>query len=319
MGNITKRQLFKIFQNIFVLLAISGACTRADAPITAIAIAPDGTQVVLGSQLGIEIRSLPELAVISKLSTELEHVHDLQFSPDGQYLLAAGGSPAENGRVEQWRWLTGTRVREVNGHEDVVYRIVWSPDGTQWATCSGDGRCLVFSAATGERLAQYEGHSRAVLAVRYLDNRTIVSVGVDQTVRMWNSADGSHQRTLDNHVGTVNDVAIRPITADQSVEVIATISEDRTVRLWQPRIGRLMRFAKLVSVPRSLAWSRDAAKLYVGCNDGRMRIVNADSMEIEIEQAAQVGRIHELVVGSTGEYILTAGEAACRVVSLRAK
>ena len=300
---------------MFMLLMIDGVIVQADAPITAIAIAADGKQVVLGSQTGIEIRSWPGLAVISTLSTELEHVHDLKFSADGLSLLAAGGSPAESGRVELWSWPTGKRIHNVSGHDDVVYRVAWSPDGKQWVTGSGDGRCLVFSAATAERLTQYEGHSRAVLAVCYLDDRTVASVGVDQTVRLWNSSDGSHLRTLDNHVGTVNDIAVRP-PKEPSVEVIATISEDRTVRLWQPRIGRLMRFARLPSVPRSLAWSSNATKLFVGCNDGRVRIIDADSMQVAIELDGLVGRIHDLAVSPTSGLILTAGTTGCRAIAV---
>ncbi len=305
----------KLFLFMSMLMMIGAASIHAAAPITAVAIAPDGKQIALGSQSGIEIRSWPDWVVIKTLSTELEHVHDLKFSPDGLSLLAAGGSPAENGRVELWSWTMGKRIRIVSGHDDVVYRVAWSPDGKQWVTCSGDGRCLVFSAETAQRFAQYEGHSRAVLAVCYLDDQTVASVGVDQTVRLWNSSDGSHLRTLDNHVGTVNDIAVRPPT-EPSVEVIATISEDRTVRLWQPRISRLMRFARLPSVPRSLAWSCDAKKLFVGCNDGRVRIIDADSMQVAMEFDGLVGRIHDLAVSPTRGHILTAGTTGCHAIAL---
>lgn len=68
---------------------------RATPPITAAAIAPDGDAVLLGSQSGIELRSWPELAAMGRLPTELTHVHDLRFSPDGRQLLAVGGTPAE--------------------------------------------------------------------------------------------------------------------------------------------------------------------------------------------------------------------------------
>jgi len=71
-------------------------------------------------------------------------------------------------------------------------------------------------------------------------------------------------------------------------------------------------------VPRSLAWSRDGTKIYIGCNDGRVRIIDGESMEIEAEIDGLVGRIHELVVHSAEGYIVTAGEKSCRVVCVRA-
>jgi WD40 repeat protein len=301
---------------LLAIAMLAAAPAYAAAPITAAALSPDGKQVVLGSQDGIEIRSWPELVVAGKLATELDHVHDLKFSPDGETLLVAGGSPAEEGCVEVLSWPTGKLARRVTGHDDVVYRVAWSQDGKQWATAGGDGVCQVFAAEDAKRLARYEGHSRPVLSIAYLpDGKTIASVGVDQSLRLWNSASGEHVRTLDNHVGAVNGVAVRPAGSD-SPAIVATISEDKTVRLWQPSIGRLMRFARLASVPRAVAWSPNGDRLLVGCNDGRVRVLHPDSVEVVETLDGLEGRIYELVIDPASNRILIGGEAGCRVVEI---
>src|SRR5688500_13091143 len=114
-------------------------------PVTAIAFAPDTGQVVVGSQLGIEVRSWPDLRVVTRLYADLSHVHALAFSPDGRVLLAAGGSPAESGAVEVLSWPGGDRVRRVADTKDVVYRVAWSPDGSRWATANADGTGRVYA------------------------------------------------------------------------------------------------------------------------------------------------------------------------------
>lgn len=278
------------------LLATPLLCPAATAaaPIVAVAFAPDGKQVVLGSQDGIEIRSWPELKAAGRVKTELSHVHDLAFSPDGKTLLAAGGSPAKSGAVEVLSWPEGKLVRRVAGHTDLVYRVAWAPDGSRWATASADGSCRVYAADTGKLVAQFDGHSRAVLALAFLpDGKTVASAGADQTLQLWNAATGEHVRTLDNHTAAVNDVAVCP-TSPANVPIVATIGEDRTVRLWQPTTGRLMRFAKLESAPRAVAWSAKGDQLLVGCTDGRLRVLDFETLDVVGETRALEGRIHAL-------------------------
>lgn len=286
----------------------------AAAPVTAVTLTPDGKQAVIGSQAGIEVRSAPELVVARSLPTNLVNVHDLAFSPDGQTLLAAGGIPAEAGIVEVLHWPDGKRIREVKCHDDVVYRVTWSADGTHWASAGGDGKCQIVDARTGERRSRYIEHSRRVVSIVYLpDGKSIASAGGDETLRLWDSRTGASLRILDNHVAAVNAIAVRPVAHD-SLPVLATLGEDRTVRLWQPTIGRLMRFAKLPSTPRCVAWSKNGDFLMVGCNDGRVRQLNFDALGVVKTHDGAIGRIHELLIESTTGGILIAGENGVQLI-----
>jgi WD40 repeat protein len=298
-----------------LLVAAFAANCHSQGPITAIAITPEGTHAVFGSQRGMEIRTWPDMALVKPWPTKLVHVHDLQFSPDGKRLLAAGGSPADIGEMEVWTWPEGQLLHRISDHSDVVYRAAWSTDGTRFASCSGDASCFIYGSEACEKQAQYSGHSGPVLAIRWLDGSALVSVGVDQTVRLWECETGTHIRTLDNHLAGVNDVAVRPVIAsfdyDGDKAVIATVAEDRTLRLWQPRIGRLMRFARLESVPRCVIWTADASQLVVGCNDGRVRIFDWENMESVTEIETGVGRAYEIALNSVAGELLVAGENGC--------
>ena len=126
-----------------ILLSFFAINLHHDAPITAVALAPDGRFVVLGSQKGIEVRDYPALSLVSRWKTRLINVHDLRFSPDGLTLLAVGGSPSEFGMIEIWNWPKKTCLSSSKVHRDVVYRVAWSPNGAHWATASGDGECHV--------------------------------------------------------------------------------------------------------------------------------------------------------------------------------
>ena len=292
-----------------ILALLLAGPAAAAPPVTAAAFTPDGKQVLVGSQAGIEIRSWPELTVTGRLKTGLAHVHDLAFAPDGRSLLAAGGTPAASGVVEGWSWPDGELVRRVEGHTDLVYRVAWAPDGSRWATASANHTCRIHAADTGKVLVNYEGHSRPVLAVVFLpDGKTVVSAGVDQSLQVWTAEAGKPVRTLDNHVGAVNDVAVRPGTPADAPPAVASVGDDRTVRLWQPTIGRLVRFARLPAKPLAVAWAPAGDRLVVGCADGRVRVLDPDTLAVTGEKTGFGGRVHCVVPNpETGRGLLAGG------------
>lgn len=287
----------------------------AEPPITAVTLTPDGREVLVGSQAGVELRTWPEMSMVAKVATGLEHVHDLAFAPDGKSLAMAGGTPGESGTVELWDWAGRQKLRSVGSHEDVVYRVAWSPDGERIASAGGDGICQVSGRADGGLVVKFSGHSGPVLSVRYIDAITLASAGVDQTVRLWEVTDGKLRRTLDNHVGVVNDIALSPVGADGVADRMITIGEDRTVRLWQPRIGRMVRFAKLDVLPRCVAWPKDGHMVFVGGEDGVVRQFDIDDgLKVVGEMEGGVGRIHEMMFDPRGDRVLVAGERGYRVI-----
>jgi WD40 repeat protein len=288
----------------------SAAVSIAAPPITAAAFTPDGKLVLLGSQDGIEVRSWPELKPDSPLKSDLSHVHDLAFAPDGKTFLAAGGSPAEVGSVEVFDWVTKKRRHRIELGKDLVYKVAWSPDGSRWAAACADGLCRVVVAESGKEEVRYAGHSRAVLAVAFLpDGKTIASAGVDQTVQVWEAKTGKPIRTLDNHVAAVNDLAVRPNGEMETPSTIASVSDDRTVRLWHTTTGRLLRFAKLDSPPRAVVWTNDGSRVVVACADGSLRKLDPDTLELVGEKANLGGRAYTLVPNIDGKSFLLAGES----------
>jgi WD40 repeat protein len=126
-------------------------------------------------------------------------------------------------------------------------------------------------------------------------------------VQLWDAASGMHRRTLDNHVGAVVDLAAGPVQNAGAPPLIVSVSEDRTVRLWQPTIGRLVRFARLTSVPRAVVWPT-ADRVLVGCSDGRLRVLDAETLEVVNDQPVLEGRICALATDLQNSRIVLAGE-----------
>jgi WD40 repeat protein len=291
-----------------VLLSVSSAAhslAAAEPPITAAAFSPDGKSVVVGSQKGIEVRSWPALKRQRSIETKLAHVHHLAFSPDGKTLAAAGGAPREAGEIELHDWKNPAEPNPHYVHDDLIYQVAWSPDGSRLAAAGADGFVHLLNSE-GDDLGKLAGHSRGVLSVVWLpDGQRLLSAGLDQSVRLWDAKSGELLRTLDNHTAEVRDLAVRP--GEHPLPMVASASADRTVRLWQPTIGRLVRFARLSEEPLDIDWTPDGSQLLAACADGRLRVINPNTVEIVRDVPAIDGWAYTVVAAADGEFALIAG------------
>jgi WD40 repeat protein len=270
-------------------------------PITALAFAPEGTALLAGSERGIEERGWPGLEARRVLATSLAKVHDLAFSPDGRLLAAAGGKPATRGTVEVRAWPGGQVVYARDAGNDLLHAVAFSPDSRFWAAAGHERRALVHEVATGERAVEIEGHSKAVLAVLFLEGGdALLTAGVDGSLRVWDARSGKARLRLENHEGAVTALALRPRGEEGAPALVASAGADRTLRFWEPRRGRLVRFARLSSPALAAAWTADGARSLAACEDGSVRVVDPETAAVVETIAAVEGWAHALAVPPAG-------------------
>jgi WD40 repeat protein len=251
----------------------------------------------------------------------MRHIHSLAFAPDGTQFAVSGGTPGESGVVAVYSWPAAALAWSAPLHADLVYAVDWHPEGARLATASLDQTARSIEALSGTVLHTFQGHSRGVTAVRLVGGgRTVVTASVDQSLRVWDADSGAPQRTLNNHTGPVGAMAVRPQTVETALPVAASVGDDRTVRFWQPTIGRLMRFAKLPSIPLDCAWTPDGAALLVTCRDGHLRRIDPDTVEVLEDRPVLDGWAYSLAVHPDGLHALVGGQGGeLRVVPIAAR
>lgn len=295
----------------FLTLLLTTALPAAEPPITAAAFSPDGKSIVVGSQSGIRQLGWPEFEEQRSLATELSHVHDLRFSPDGQRLAAVGGIPAESGGIEIFRWPERQLLHRRMAGEDVVYQLSWRGDSEALATAGPDLEANLFDRSA-KPLARVAGHSRTVTTIALLPGGYFVSGSRDQTLRVWREADRELVRTLNNHTNAVRDMAVRP-GSTKVPYVLASSSDDKTIRLWWPVRGRLMRFAKLPSPALDICWTPDGESILAACADGHFRVIDPDTVQVTQDIEVTNAWLHTVAASPVGKQAFVGGSNGLRV------
>jgi WD40 repeat protein len=167
-------------------------------------------------------------------------VRSAAFSTDGKLLLAAAAGPVPV--VKLYDVATGTLLQQTTAAGEVPAAAVFAaaiPPVPQANPASAAGsrtrppQVLLISPAAAtlwqpDYLGTLAGHTGIVHALAQLPGSApqLISGGVDNTVRIWNVANGQSIRQV-NHGATVQSVAAAP-----DGQRFATASDNRTARIW---------------------------------------------------------------------------------------
>lgn len=248
-------------------------------PVTALTLSPSGRELFAGSQAGVTVYGAESLERLETLSVAMDQVHDVRFTPDGKRFAVVGGDPAETGTVQWHDAADRRRLSRVVDGDDVFYAMDIAGDASRWAVAGLDEFAYVFRSDSDSAEQRLAGHSGPVLGVCFLPGGTsLVTAGRDQTLRVWDISTGQTLRTLHNHTADVVALRLRP--GGPGLPMVASASHDRTIRFWQPTIGRMVRFARLTARPLDIAWTPDGTRLVAACDDGRARWIDPDTVEV---------------------------------------
>jgi WD40 repeat protein len=112
---------------------------------------------------------------------------------------------------------------------------------------------------------------------------------------------------------------VRPSKDKDAPPMVVTVSEDRSVRLWQPTIGRMVRFVRLnKAVPLAVRWTPDGTRIVISCSDGHVRVIDPDTAAVVQDLPAITGWAYSLDVHPNGrEAVVGGADGAVRRVPLK--
>ena len=273
--------------------------TAADrpSPVTALVISPVADEIIFAHKEQLFRSHLTNRAMVVRIDTKVPRVMCLRYVQQGRQLLIAGGLPGESGSVELIDLVEKRSIWFVEHHADVVYDL--DVQAELLVTVSHDQHCHLVNLKNGMVQGTFQGHSRPVMGARFM-NDMVVSVSGDSSMRIWDAANQRQTRMFDNHRARINGISMWPSVSGvnqqptKSLSVCCTISDDKTVRFWQPSIGRMVRFYQMKSaMPLCMAPAVNRTggfEVTVGTSDGRIITVDYKTAKVQFEkQVSKVG------------------------------
>jgi len=319
------------------------------APVHAVAITPDGEELVTaGEDRTARIRDRRTREIRTTLTGHMGTVYAVAVTPDGEEVVTGSSdgtvrvwnrrtgearltiatqgtlvltvavtpdgqeiiSAGADMVVRIWNRRTGEARATLSGHSDWVRAVAVTPDGDELISASDDGTIRIWNRSTGDERAQLLGHARWVKAVAVTpDGRRLVSGGTDRTVRVWDRQTGEELAVFTGHTDDVEGVAVTP-----DGKSVVSAGADLIAQIWDlesgdPRITLTGHASTVLSV----ALTPDGDEIVTTANDGTVRVWDARTGEELAMMGGHTGAILALAVAPGGEIVTGGSDRTARV------
>ncbi len=220
--------------------------------VNSVAVSPDGNILASGcDDKTIYLWDLKNKRLIARLTGHTDTINFVAFSPDGQ-IIASGSNDKT---IKLWSAITWQELCTLKGHTHKVTSVTFSPDSQILASGSWDKTVKLWQVETREILSTLSAHTLQISAVAFSPcGNFIASASLDRTTYLW---DIQFPETDKQFPTTKNEISSSPLPTPHSPlpilighdwavltvafspngNILATGSDDNTIKLWDRETG----------------------------------------------------------------------------------
>ena len=206
-----------------------------------------------------------------------------------------------------WEWhhlatrLDGSTV--TLRHKSIVRAAAFDSAARYLVTGTRDGMAHVWSWPACEPLAEWKAHPREAVVCPVPGSDLLLTAGDEQIIG-WSLLDGTKLATTDAHAGLIDSIAV------SSDGVLASVGQDRAVRLWEIVPDGSLRLLRertdLAESARSVSWLADGSGLFISGSAATLALDPA-TLETRSALASYSKEARSIAVSPDAHYLAQGG------------
>jgi hypothetical protein len=218
-------------------------------PVWSVAFTPDGGRILsAGGDARVRVWDVATRRQLQRFTRHTGTVFCVAISPDGRRALSGSGElpgsqeiPAKTiGSVCLWEIESGTEIHRLDGEEDAITSVSFSPDGKQALFGSFRGAVVLWDVENWKEISRWRTES-GLWSVRFSpDAKQAVTAGGDRLsqahVRTWDLPRGTERKRFGGHTAGCWQAVFTP-----DGRQVLTTSADGTMRLYDAQSGSEVR------------------------------------------------------------------------------